>query len=86
MRYSLRKYIPAEEVMNRVSASLKSYSDSDLILFDDYYKVIDLCNQRMGLRLNPTKESLIKLENGRAELPVDFLLYSFSINSKTSRK
>ena len=79
MRYSLRKYIPAEEVLNRVSASLKSYADSDLILFDDYYKVIDLCNQRMGLRLNPTKEAFIKLENGRADLPIDFLLLNLAV-------
>ena len=79
MKYSLRKYIDSTEVMNRVSASLKSYADADLILFDEYYKVIDLCNQRMGFRLNPTKEALIKLENGRADLPIDFLLLNVAI-------
>ncbi len=79
MKYSLRKYIDSTEIMGRVSASLKSYADADLILFDEYYKVIDLCNERLGLRLNPTKESLIKIENGRAILPIDFLLLNVAL-------
>jgi len=79
MKYSLRKYIDAVEVMNRASSSLRTYADSDLFFIEDYYKVIDLCNQRMGLRLNPTKEVLIKVEDGRAELPEDFHLLNLAL-------
>ena len=74
MKYSLKKYTTADEIFNRISSSLKSYADSDLILFDEYYKVIDLCNARLGLRINPTKEVFIKIENGRIDLPIDFHL------------
>jgi len=63
MKYSLKKYTTADEIFNRVSASLKSYVDSDLIIFDEYYKIIDLCNARLGLRVNPTKEVFIKIED-----------------------
>jgi hypothetical protein len=79
MRHSLRKYTTAEEVFNRVSASLKGYFDSDMVITDEYYKVIDLCNSRMGLRINPTKEALIKVSNGSAELPIDFLLLDLAL-------
>jgi hypothetical protein len=79
MKFTLRKYIDSTEVMNRVSSSLKTYKDSDLILLDDYYKVIDLCNQRMGLRINPTKEVLLKVEDGRALLPDDFHLLNLAL-------
>ena len=41
MKYSLRKYIDAVEVMNRASSSLRTYADSDLFFIEDYYKVID---------------------------------------------
>lgn len=79
MKYSLKKYTTADEIFNRVSASLKSYSDSDLILFDEYYKIIDLCNARLGLRINPTKEVFIKVENGRIDLPIDFHLLELAL-------
>lgn len=79
MRHSLRKYTTADQVFNRVSASLKTYFDSDLVLIDEYYKVIDLCNSRLGLRINPTKEALLKVTNGSAELPVDFLLLDLAL-------
>jgi hypothetical protein len=79
MKYSLKKYTTADEIFNRVSASLKSYADSDLILFDEYYKIIDLCNARLGLRINPTKEVFIKIENGRIDLPIDFHLLELAL-------
>ena len=79
MKFSLKKYTTADEIFNRVSASLKSYSDSDLILFDEYYKIIDLCNARLGLRINPTKEVFIKVENGRIDLPIDFHLLELAL-------
>ena len=79
MKYNLRKYIDSSEIMNRVSASLKTYADSNLILFDDYYKVIDLCNSRLGLKLNPTKEVLLEIHNSKAELPEDFLLMNIGL-------
>ena len=79
MKYNLRKYIDSSEIMNRVSASLKTYADSNLILFDDYYKVIDLCNSRLGLKLNPTKEILLEIHNSKAELPEDFLLMNIGL-------
>ena len=79
MKYSLKKYTTADEIFNRISSSLKSYADSDLILFDEYYKVIDLCNARLGLRINPTKEEFIKIENGRIDLPIDFHLLELAL-------
>ena len=79
MKYSLKKYTTADEIFNRISSSLKSYADSDLILFDEYYKVIDLCNARLGLRINPTKEVFIKIEDGRIDLPIDFHLLELAL-------
>ena len=79
MNFSLKKYTTADEIFNRISSSLKSYADSDLILFDDYYKTIDLCNARLGLRINPTKEVFIKVENGRVDLPIDFHLLELAL-------
>jgi hypothetical protein len=86
MKYSLKKYTTADEIFNRISSSLKSYADSDLILFDEYYKVIDLCNARLGLRINPTKEVFIKVKDGRIDLPIDFHLLELALlvgNQKT---
>lgn len=79
MKYTLKKYTTADEIFNRVSSSLKSYSDNDLILFDDYYKVIDLCNSRLGLRINPTKEVFLKIKEGRVDLPIDFHLLELAL-------
>jgi hypothetical protein len=86
MKYNLKKYTTADEIFNRISSSLKSYVDSDLILFDEYYKVIDLCNSRLGFRINPTKEVFLKIENGRIDLPIDFHLLELALlvgNKKT---
>lgn len=79
MKHSIRKYIEVDEVFNRVSASLKSYFDSDMIVIEDYYKVIELCNSNLGIRLNPTKEALIDINNFSAELPSDFLMLDLAL-------
>lgn len=83
MRYSLRKYIDSSEVFNRVKASLKSYFDSDMIITDDYYKTIDWCNTQMGIKINPTKEIFIPIENYSAVLPDDFLLLELALSVGT---
>lgn len=85
MKYTLRKYTSAEEVFNRASSSLSTYFDADMIISDYYYKVIDLCNASMGLRINPSKEALISLENYSAELPDDFLLLELALIVDTSK-
>lgn len=79
MKYSLKKFISPEEVFARVKSSLKSYADMDMILMDEYYKTIDLCNSKLGLRINPKKEQLIAIENYQAELPEDFLLLDLAM-------
>jgi|CXWK01.1.fsa_nt_gi hypothetical protein len=79
MKHTLRKYISAEEVFNRASSSLSTYFDADMIISDYYYKVIDLCNASLGLRINPSKEALISLDNYTAELPDDFLLLELAL-------
>lgn len=85
MKYTLRKYISIDEVFNRVSASLKSYFDSDIVVIDDYYKVIDLCNANLGIRLNPKKEALIDIEDYTAVLPDDFLLLDLALVINTNK-
>lgn len=80
MVYNLRAYIDPEEVFARVKSSLKSYADMDMILMDDYYKVIDHCNAVLGRRrIAPKKEKLIKVKDYRAELPSDFLMLNLAL-------
>jgi len=69
---NINGFIMPDEVFSRVKSSLKSYSDMDMFLIDEYYKIIDLCNSRLGRKINPKKEKIIKIRNYRAELPEDF--------------
>jgi len=85
MKYTLRKYIDASEVFNRVSSSLKSYFDSDLVIIDEYYKVIDHCNATLGFKINPTKEAMLTIESGSAVLPDDFLLLDLALVVDTQK-
>ena len=79
MEYTLKRFISPEEVFNRVKSSLKSYADMDMFLIDEYYKTIDLCNSKMGYKINPKKEKLIDIQNYRAELPEDFLMLDLAL-------
>src|SRR5665647_754775 len=83
MKYSLRKYISSTEVFNRVSSALKTYFDGDMIITDEYYKVIDLCNYHMGMKINPTYEKFLIIDNYSAELPDDFLLLELALSVVT---
>ncbi len=85
MEYSLKKFISPEEVFARVKSSLKSYADMDMFLIDEYYKTIDLCNSKLGYRLNPKKEKLISIENFQAELPQDFLMLDLALVVSTQK-
>lgn len=80
-----RKYINADIVFERVAASLKTYVDRDMIIEEEYYKVIEKCNEILGLRLNPIKETIIILNNGVGNLPNDFLMLEAAVSfCKTS--
>lgn len=79
MEYSLKSFIAPDEIFARVKSSLKSYADMDMFIIDEYYKTIDLCNSKLGLRINPKKEKLIKIQNYQADLPEDFLLLDLAL-------
>ena len=77
----MRRYIPADEVFNRVKTSLKTYFDRDIIIAEEYYKVIEHCNAVLGLRLNPNKEIFESPINHQLKLPDDFLMLNVALGA-----
>lgn len=77
----MRNYITTDEVFNRVQSSLKTYFDRDVILAEEYYKVIEHCNSVLGLRLNPNKEIFESPINHQIKLPKDFLLLNMALGA-----
>lgn len=72
MRSDRFKYIKFEDVLNSVKSDLHLFDNNALILEDRLLKVIYKCNEKLGLRLNKSKQILLEVKNGKADLPFDF--------------
>lgn len=66
------KYIKFDDVLNSVKSDLHLFDNNALILEDRLLKVVYHCNEKLGLRLNKSKQILLEVKNGKAELPQDF--------------
>ena len=72
MRSDRFKYIKFNDVLNSVKSDLHVFDNNTLILEDRLLKVIYHCNEKLGLRLNKSKQILLEVKNGKADLPFDF--------------
>lgn len=77
------KYIKLSQVMASVEEDLPRYSMAGLIDSSKYIKVIRACNQKLGLRIYDSKQVILNMNNGKAELPEDFykVEMAFGINT-----
>lgn len=75
----MKRYVNADIVLDRAKSSLKTYFDRDVIIAEEYYKVIEHCNQILGLKLNKVKDVLIDFNNGIGRLPDDFLFFEAAV-------
>jgi hypothetical protein len=66
------RYISFKQLMASVTQDLHLFDDSALIREDALLKIIHYCNDKLGVRLHESKQCLLKVENGMAELPSDF--------------
>jgi hypothetical protein len=66
------KYIKFEEVLASVRMDLHIFDDNGYILSDRLLKIIYRCNEKLGFKINKSKQCLINIENGRGDLPSDF--------------
>jgi len=66
------KYIKFEEVLNSVKSDLHLFDNNGMVLEDRLFKVIYNCNDKLGLKLNKSKQILLEVRNGKADLPFDF--------------
>lgn len=72
MRSDRFKYIKFSDVLNSVKSDLHLFDNNALILEDRLLKVVYHCNDKLGLKLNKSKQVLLEIKNGKADLPLDF--------------
>lgn len=73
------KYITLSQLMSSVEDDFSKYADSGLIDSSKYIKIIRGCNEKLGLRIYASKQIVLKMENGKAELPQDFYKVEMAI-------
>lgn len=66
------KYIKFSDVLNSVKSDLHLFDNNGMILEDRLLKIIYRCNEKLGLKLNKSKQVLLEVKNGKADLPADF--------------
>lgn len=66
------KYISLDELLSSVRSDLHEYDNNSLILEDRLLKVIYRCNEKLGVKLNKSKQVLLEVKDGKADLPKDF--------------
>lgn len=79
------KYKTFDELLHEVSLDFTMYNNENLIEPSQLIKVAQRVNYDLGLRINGTKEKVLKIEHGRAKLPDDFYVmnYAFLCGSYT---
>ena len=66
------KYIRFDQLLASVRLDLQLFDDNGYILPDRLLKIIYRCNEKLGFKINKSKQCLINIENGRGDLPSDF--------------
>lgn len=66
------RYIDAQEVIKEVKNELSSWFEKGALDESYLYPVIRACLGKMGLRILPVKQEIVKVEDFQADLPCDF--------------
>lgn len=64
--------ISSDRLLARLELELSSYKANNILDVDSFYTQIKWFNQQLGRAVEPYKETIIKLENHRQQLPCDF--------------
>ncbi len=77
MSYS-QKYTVNYKTFNQLMADIEddisSISEENYISPDKFIKVVQTCNSNLSVKINPSKDDIIEIENFKGKLPVDFKL------------
>lgn len=68
------QYKSFESLMADIEDDLSSLSAEGYIHPDKYYKIIETCNSKLSIKINPIKEDVVTITNGKGKLPSDFKL------------
>jgi|TARA_Y100000289_G_C3914989_1_gene146910 hypothetical protein len=80
-----QKYRTFSQLMEDVSIDFSTYALEGMIEPQQLIKVAQRVNYDLGLRIHRTKEAVLDIEHGKAQLPMDFkyLNYAFRCGSYT---
>lgn len=73
------KYIEAQELIRETKNELSSYFEKGALDESLLYPIIRTCLSKMGLKILPVKKIVLKLDQGKAELPCDFYKLDFAL-------
>lgn len=73
------KYIPAQELIKETKNEISSYFEKGSLDESLLYPIIRTCLSKMGLKILPVKKTVLKLDNGKVELPCDFYKMDFAL-------
>ena len=73
------KYIEAQELIRETKNELSSYFEKGALDESLLYPIIRTCLSKMGLKILPVKKVVLKLDQGKAELPCDFYKLDFAL-------
>lgn len=66
------QYKTFESLMADIEDDLSSLSAEGYIQPDKYLKIVESCNSKLSIKINPIKEDIVTVKNGRGKLPKDF--------------
>lgn len=67
-------YKTFDSLMAEIEDDLSSLSAEGYLFPDKYYKIVETCNSKLSVKINPIKEDVITVKNGKGKLPKDFKL------------
>lgn len=65
-------YKTFKNLMADIEDDLSSVAGENYIYSDKYLKIAETCNSKLSTKINPLKEDLITVTNGRGKFPNDF--------------
>ena len=72
------KYKTFDQLLSEVKGDFESYNLEDLIKPHQLIKVAKRINYDLGLRIHQTKNRVLEIDHGRAQLPDDFLTLNYA--------
>lgn len=71
-------YKKASTILEQVAEELNSYDEQGLIDNSKLYKILRTCNATLGIRLNPEKQVMVRVNNFHAPTPSDYEALNFA--------